>query len=529
VCYLDIDHFKPVNDKWGHEVGDQLLSAYTHRLKGELRDSDTLARIGGDEFVLVLTNVESLQAVDKLMQRLLDVSAKPFRIEHRRIELSASIGVTLFPNDDVDADGLIRDADHAMYIAKSRGKNTYEFFDSDESRQLQEQRLLVQELEQGIESKDLVLHFQPRIELETGDISGFEVLVRWQHPERGLLFPDQFLPAIKDTHLEWFVDQYVLQAAIATHKAWSKAGFPVSLSVNLTSSTLQMHDFPARLKALFGKDLKQIAPYFELEVLEQSSIEDTGRVGKVMLECVKLGVQFSLDDFGTGFSSLSYFHDLPIEVVKIDQSFVRNMLGSQKDYGIVEGVLRLASAIDRPVVAEGVETIELGLLLGLRGCKYAQGYGIARPMPGDQVLPWIEQWCDGKNQWSALRYEFDGPTGYSDLNTALFSYHKWSERLFGQGETEGFVAAARENMRPAAFEDWMQGLGFVHYHKLPHWHMLEDLHRLNRETLREICAEVDAAKEESLKADLRQRSLDIEKMLVQLGDEAQEKGISIWN
>ncbi len=529
VCYLDIDNFKPVNDRWGHEVGDQLLAAYTHRLKRELRDSDTLARIGGDEFVLVLPAVDSARAVDRLMKRLLEVSARPIRIHHRRIELSVSIGITMFPNDDMDADGLIRDADHAMYMAKRRGRSTYEFFDSEENRQIREQRTLVKELEEAIEREELVLYFQPRIELQSGEVAGFEVLIRWQHPERGLLFPDQFLPAIKDTHLEWCVDQYVLKAAIARHQVWRQAGFIFSLSVNLTSSTLQLPDFPNRLKDLFGDDIENIAPYFELEVLEQSSIEDTGRVGKVMLECVEFGVHFSLDDFGTGFSSLSYFHELPIDVVKIDQSFVRNMLVSQKDYGIVEGVLRLAKAINRPVVAEGVESLELGLLLVLRGCHYAQGYGIARPMPEAQVVSWLEQWSETGGQWRTLQKQSDAATAYSDLAAMLFSYQRWVAELVRSLNGADFVSYVSEHLHPAAFEEWLGGLGLIHYGRLAHWASLQELHRLNLKALRQICMQTDAAQLKILRADFEKRGGDIKKLIIQLGDEAEEQGISIWN
>jgi diguanylate cyclase (GGDEF)-like protein/PAS domain S-box-containing protein len=516
VCYLDIDNFKPVNDKWGHEFGDELLKAFTTRLKAEVREVDTLARIGGDEFVVVLTQVDGPHSIDGFLTRVLKVSSLPFRIGQRKIDLSVSIGITLFPSDDIDSDGLIRDADHAMYKAKSRGRNTYEFYDPEETRLLQQQREMIEELEFAIETGQLLLHFQPRTVLKTGEVAGFEVLIRWQHPERGLIFPDQFLPLIQGTHLEWQVDRFVLSSAIAVHKRWAKEGHKLSLSVNLTSSTLQMPDFPQRIKALFGDAIGEVAPYFEFEVLEQESIEDMDRVANVMLDCVGLGVKFSLDDFGTGFSSLSYFHKLPIEIVKIDQGFVRNMFVNPKDYGIVEGVLRLASAIDRPVVAEGVESIDLGVMLALSGCRYAQGYGIAKPMPEGSVLEWLEAWADPGNQWLALGDHLEAPSEQIDLNAALFSFKSWRSRVVNAEDRAGDVAQACGSFRPTAFEEWLGGVGAAHYGKLARWEHLRQVYELS-------CAEYDRFgmapnEQESQQSWTRflERSQEVEDLLAEL-------------
>jgi diguanylate cyclase (GGDEF)-like protein len=516
ICYLDLDGFKPVNDRWGHDVGDRLLVEYTHRLQQELRASDTLARIGGDEFVVLMTQVDRLNSVERVIGRLLQVSAEPFIVEGTRARLSASIGVTVFPDDNVDADALVRHADQAMYAAKSSGKNTFAYYDARESERAHERRMQTTEFERALVEEQLVLHLQPRIALDSGVVVGFEALVRWQHPQRGLLYPDAFLGLIEGTPLQGALDHWVLSEAVALHRRWRAAGHNLSISVNLTPYSLQQEDFPERLRELLGDPEDDIARYFELEVLEQSSIDDIGVVAEVMQSCVRMGVQFSLDDFGTGFSSLTYFHSLPISTLKIDRCFVQQMLSETRDFGIVEGVLRLAQAIGRPVVAEGVESIELGLLLALNDCQYAQGFGISPPLPEAEVLSWLETWNCPDNEWFKLDRHLNGPTQRSDLNVAVFTLRRWQRRMQAAIARREFDVLAAESEANCTFGVWMNGIGAAHFGNRSHWEEVGTLHHAVHSCMNQLASNTDPSAVAELYSEMLQRAQALEQTLIRL-------------
>ena len=392
ICYLDLNDFKPVNDRYGHHVGDMLLVQLGKRLQDGLREGDTLARLGGDEFVILLNNLRSIFDGEDIIGRILDEINQPFEIETQRIHISGCIGVTVFPMDDSDADTLIRHADQAMYKAKAEGKATYMLYDPVQDQKLQAQRRALQEFESAVGSGQLVLHYQPRINLETTEVISMEALVRWQHPEQGLLPPGRFLKMIEGTPQETLMGEWVLRSALDQHMVWRSQDVSLPISINISPRQIQTPGFAEFLSAILTEYPQDVADHLELEVLETSAFGDTSHVSGVMRDCTSLGVKFSLDDFGTGYSSLTYFHHLPFSVLKIDQNFVRGMLDDSQDLDIVEGVLRLAAALQRPVVAEGVESIELGMMLLRLGCQYAQGYGIARPMPAERVTRWLAEW-----------------------------------------------------------------------------------------------------------------------------------------
>ena len=392
ICYLDLDGFKSVNDHYGHQAGDELLVQLAERLPRELREHDTLARLGGDEFVILLNDLSSILNGEEILARLLQNIAQPYEVGGHRVHISASIGVTFFPNDESDPDTLLRHADQAMYMAKDNGKNTFRLYDPIQDQKAHTLRKALDEFEEALHQSQLVLHYQPRIDLRSGELAGVEALVRWQHPENGLIYPDQFLPLIENSPIEIALDEWVLKAALNQHMAWRKQGLIVPVSVNITSQHIQQSAFPEFLAKQLAAFSEPLASQLELEVLETSAIGDTIHVAQIMNACTKLGVKFSLDDFGTGYSSLTYFHHLPISVLKIDQRFVRDMILDPRDRDIVEGVLQLAKALNRPVVAEGVENIEIGTMLTSLGCQFAQGYGIARPMLADSLPAWSRQW-----------------------------------------------------------------------------------------------------------------------------------------
>ena len=394
VVFLDLDGFKAVNDNYGHSVGDELLIALSARMKEALREGDSLARIGGDEFVAVLTDLAKVEDCHPLLQRLLLASSEPITVDDVIFNVSASIGVTLYPQDNVDADLLMRHADQAMYVAKESGKNRYHLFDTAQDDAVKEQRESLKAIRSALDNHQFVLHYQPKVNMRSGTVTGVEALIRWQHPTRGLLNPIEFLPVIENNPLIIEMGEWVIDTALAQISQWQKMGLnlPVGISVNIAAVQLQQPDFAQRLTTLLAAHSNVEPRYLELEVLETSALDDVHHVSSIMNDCMALGVSFAIDDFGTGYSSLTYFRRLPANLIKIDQSFVRDMLDDPDDLAIVEGVIALAKSFKRDVIAEGVETIEHGTALLQLGCELAQGYGIARPMPASDIPAWINDW-----------------------------------------------------------------------------------------------------------------------------------------
>jgi diguanylate cyclase (GGDEF)-like protein/PAS domain S-box-containing protein len=394
VVFLDLDDFKTVNDTYGHDMGDELLIALSVRMKEALRESDSLGRIGGDEFVAVLANLIKVEDCEPVLERLLLAASDPVTVGGVIFNISASIGVTLYPRDDVDADLLMRHADQAMYMAKESGKNCYHLFDTAQDDAIKVQRESLEAIRCALDNHQFVLYYQPKVNMMRGTVVGVEALIRWQHPERGILNPIEFLPVIENHTMMIEIGEWVIDTALTQISQWQAMGFNlmVSTSVNIAAVHLQQPDFTQRLTTLLAAHPNVEPRYLELEVLETSALEDVHHISTIMNDCMNLGVNFALDDFGTGYSSLTYLRRLPASLIKIDQSFVRDMLIDADDFAIVKGVIALAKSFKRDVIAEGVETIEHGTALLQLGCELAQGYGIARPMPASDIPVWIRDW-----------------------------------------------------------------------------------------------------------------------------------------
>ncbi len=402
VVFIDLDGFKQVNDQHGHNIGDEVLIGLAQRMKAALREGDTLSRIGGDEFVAVLTALDHPRDCELVLTRLLEAAAQTMVINGAEIQVSASIGVTLFPQDAGEPDLLMRHADHAMYQAKQAGKNRYHYFDVKDDTDVKTHRETIHQIQSALERGEFVLHYQPKVNLKSGAVMGMEALIRWQHPVRGLLAPGEFLPAIEGHPISLLVGEWVLRTALAQMDQWRQSGLDLPVSVNVGGLQLLHPHFVAILLELLAL-YPGVAPQnLELEILETSALHDIEEVSRVMHACSKLGVRFALDDFGTGYSSLTYLKRLPAQTLKIDQSFVRDMLGDPDDAAIVEGIIGLTVAFRRSVIAEGVETMGHGAMLLSLGCFQAQGYGVARPMPAQEVAPWIHAWASGE-RWKALQ------------------------------------------------------------------------------------------------------------------------------
>jgi len=395
VGYLDLDGFKPINDKHGHHVGDRLLVQIADRLAAAVRDGDTVARLGGDEFILLLTGLASADDVEQLLGRILRAVAEPLRVGELLLHISASLGATIFPDDDSPPDILLRHADQAMYRAKQLGRSTYHLFDAAQDQLAQANQALYKRIAAALEEHELCLHYQPKVGLRDGRVVGVEALIRWQHPVEGLLSPAHFLPATEGTELSEAIDRWVVQSALAQMDAWRTQGVEMAVSVNVSARTLQQPELPDWLGDCLARHPRLAASGLTLEVLESAALADIAIVSANIARCAAHGVGFALDDFGTGYSSLTYLRRLPAKVLKIDRSFVAGMLGNPEDLAIVEGVLGLASAFDRAVIAEGVETPAQGRALLALGCDTVQGFGIARPMPATAIPAWVSGFALG--------------------------------------------------------------------------------------------------------------------------------------
>lgn len=393
VAYLDLDGFKVINDSFGHNVGDDLLRILSNRMNQSLRDGDTLARIGGDEFVAVLVGIDKISDCCSVLDSLLQAAMAPVLVGERTLQVSTSIGVTLYPHDGVDPEQLVRHADQAMYIAKQMGKNRYHTFDVHRDKSIQTQRETIEHIQHGLDQQEFVLHYQPKVNMRTGEVVGVEALIRWNHPERGLLHPAEFLPIIENHPVSVAIGEWVLNTALSQMVEWQNLGYDLSMSINVDAFQLQQRSFITTLSSALNRYPQILPSKLQLEVLETSALGDMTEVLDIMKCCIDLGVSFALDDFGTGFSSLTYLKRLPVAQLKIDQSFIRDMLDDADDRAIVIGVISLTSAFNRQVIAEGVETIEHGTKLLAMGCELAQGYGIARPMPAEHIPGWLTQWA----------------------------------------------------------------------------------------------------------------------------------------
>jgi diguanylate cyclase (GGDEF)-like protein/PAS domain S-box-containing protein len=393
VGYIDLDGFKLVNDSLGHHAGDELLVEIAERIKNILREGDTVARLGGDEFAFLLLGLNEVEECDFVLRRLLDVVSMPVALENiHTVSVSASIGVSIYPIDNSDAETLLRHADQAMYKIKQGNKNDYKIYDAVLNRQLHKQRIQLNRIAQALENGEFVLFFQPKVDMRQGIIFGAEALIRWQHPQRGLLAPGDFLPLANGHDIIAKIDDWVINTALAQMERWRGEGLPLAISANVSARSLQKTGFVQQLQQALVKHPIVSPQYFELEILETEALHDSMATSQVIRQCQQLGIKFAIDDFGTGYSSLSYLKSLPAETLKIDQSFVRDMLVDNDSLAIIRGIIGLAQAFNREVVAEGMESAEHGSVLLEMGCRYGQGYYIAHPMPAIAVAAWVENW-----------------------------------------------------------------------------------------------------------------------------------------
>ncbi|SFR53712.1 PAS domain S-box-containing protein/diguanylate cyclase (GGDEF) domain-containing protein [Marinobacter daqiaonensis] len=381
LMYLDLDLFKEVNDMLGHTAGDDLLVEVAERLKNCVRRSDTVCRVGGDEFILLLTEFGEMASLNELGSKVSDTLREPFELEGHTVEISTSVGISVFPDDGHDPDSLIRHADTAMYQAKALGRNNMQFFAPAMNRRARERRELQRELRKALAEKQLSLHFQPQVELATGKVLAAEVLLRWRHPRLGSVSPNRFIPVAEERReLMISIGDWVLEESCRQARAWLDAGYPpVRVSVNVSMVQLRgdsLVDHVADVLDRFRLPPNQL----QLELTESVLMSDVAGAADRIRSLEKMGVRISVDDFGTGYSSLSYLKDLPVDELKIDQTFVHDLASDPDKAAIVNAIIRMGQSLNLRVIAEGVETSGLVDYLCANGCEYAQGFYFGKPV-----------------------------------------------------------------------------------------------------------------------------------------------------
>ncbi|MBA1147710.1 EAL domain-containing protein [Ectothiorhodospiraceae bacterium WFHF3C12] len=385
VLFMDLDRFKSVNDTLGHGIGDELLRAVATRVGECLREVDTFARQGGDEFTVVLGGVESARSAAAVAEKILERFATPFTVGGHEIYTSGSIGITLFPDDAEDADGLLKNADTAMYLAKERGRGTYQFFTPDLDIAARERLLLEGGLRRAVENDELRLAYQPQVDLRTGAFIGFEALLRWEHPELGLLSPDRFIPIAEETGTIIPIGEWVLRQACAQWRKWCDLGLPpMTVSVNMSVRQFRQPDLASVIqRALREADMD--AHWLELELTESMLMTNADMSTGILDDLKAVGARMAVDDFGTGYSSLNYLKRFPLDTLKIDRSFIKDIDRDSDDAEIARGIIALGRALQLTVLAEGVETADQRDFLLREGCHFAQGFMFGRPVAPEQA------------------------------------------------------------------------------------------------------------------------------------------------
>ena len=386
VVFIDLDHFKFVNDSLGHSTGDQLLKRVAERLRSVVRDGDTVSRLGGDEFVLILNDQVHDDTIYRALQRVQGRVSEPMVLEGKEISITCSAGISIYPQDGPDVETLLKNADAAMYRAKEHGRNNFQFYTAEMNRLVSERLALESALRQSLVRRELLLHYQPRFDLKTGAVIGMEALLRWMHPERGMMLPDRFVPLAEETGLIVQIGEWVMRSACTQNRAWQDEGLrPVTVSVNLSARQFRQPDLVKSVTRIL-EDTGLEPRYLEIELTESMVMHDAASAIATLRALKKLGIGLSVDDFGTGYSSLSYLRTLPIDKLKIDQSFVRDVASRRGGDGglLAQAILSLGHSLKLGVVAEGVENAAQEKFLRKLRCDEVQGFHFGKPVPPER-------------------------------------------------------------------------------------------------------------------------------------------------
>jgi len=390
ILFIDLDNFKEINDSLGHHIGDKILIKVSKRIKNKIRDSDTFARLGGDEFTVILNNVQSVDDVSVFINNIMKLFKKPFIVENNTLNTTISIGVTIYPNDGIDASTLLKNSDAAMYEAKRSGRNTYSFYDKEMTDKVLQRVLLKTSLKKALEENELLVYYQAQINAKNNTLVGMEALVRWNHPTLGLITPNDFIPLAESTGMIVELDRIVMRKALSQVNLWNKQKLkPERISINLAIKQLEKDDFISFLKDLLNNENYSYED-IEFEISESQIMKNPDKSIRVLKEISDLGISIAIDDFGTGYSSLAYLRKLPINKLKIDKIFIDNVPKNTEDSEICKTIISLCKSLKLEVIAEGVESKEQKDFLLKNGCNLIQGYLYAKPMQDTEMTAFLK-------------------------------------------------------------------------------------------------------------------------------------------
>jgi len=390
ILFIDLDNFKYINDSFGHAIGDKLLQSVAGRLVSSVRGSDAVSRQGGDEFVTLLSSIDSRDAAAATARRILNALTKPHLIDNHLVQINGSMGISVYPEDGVEMQTLVHNADTAMYNAKERGRNNFQFFGIEMTQRVVERQSMASNLAWALDREEFLLHYQPKVSLESGKITGVEALIRWQRPDQELVPPIHFVPLAEESGLIVSIGKWVLRKACLQARTWQDAGLqPVAMAINVSAAEFSDPGFIAGVRSTL-KETGLDARYLEVELTERVLMKDVEATARVLQELKAMGVRLAIDDFGTGYSSLSYLHQFPIDVLKIDRSFIQRIATNPDDSMVVNAVIQLAENLKLLVVAEGIETEQQRNYLLRQHCAQGQGYLFSRPVDADQFAELLE-------------------------------------------------------------------------------------------------------------------------------------------
>lgn len=502
VCMLDLDGFKLVNDQFGHAAGDALLIEVAKRLQKTVRQSDTVSRFGGDEFALILCDIKEICECEHLFKRIISSLAAPYLINGDIAHVTASIGATIFPNDDGETpEILLRHADQAMYEAKEAGKNCYCLFNPSHHLQQISNKAMLEKIRKAMMDGQFVLFYQPQVDCRAGEVVGVEALIRWNHPILGQLAPSEFIPLLEHDNLIINVGEWVINKALKQQVEWKKAGFNLKISVNVASRHLHQDLFVKQLTEMLDDQDLDVINHLTIEIVETAALEDISKVSETIKQCRDLGVNFAIDDFGTGFSSLAHLKHLAVNELKIDKSFVINMLKSPDDLAIVRGVIGLGVSFKHAVIAEGVESIDQILMLMDLGCNIVQGYFIARPMPADKLTSWLKTF-EPNPLWK-LPFTQASSRHYFELLLAETNHSHWIKQQY-EIQTESLDDRPPQEIfagHQCQFGRWLQGDGGRQFGQQSWFLMIQAIHQHIHDSAIKLCAYQNNGQQEQAHAE----------------------------
>ncbi|MGM0533974.1 MAG: EAL domain-containing protein [Campylobacterota bacterium] len=478
VCMLDLDGFKEVNDTFGHEAGDAVLVEASNRISRGLRSDDVVSRIGGDEFVIVLTALYGADEAAKTLMRLLQDISAAYSFETQKItSISASIGVSIYPDDNVDDDLLLRHADQAMYRAKEGGKNRFEFFDVNARQKVKANFQALKKIHKALDKGQFELYFQPQLSTFDLNITKVEALCRWNHPILGTLGPSEFLPLIEDDELVFMLDQWVITNALQQMRYLKDSGFNLKISVNISPKHFGQKSFLTNIRQYMeqkGLDVDMLR-FLEFEIVETAALESVNHTNEVISECNDLGISVALDDFGTGYSSLTHLKQLRVDTLKIDQSFVQDMLTDSQDMAIVDAVISLSKVFQIEVIAEGVESIEQLLMLSELGCDTIQGFHVARPMPAAALVQFLRQFAPDP-RWQITSPHMPSRADFELLLAQTIHKH-WIDLVVEALKNKDFANLPKLSSQSCRLGKWMRTSAKKYFTSLQSFGKLTTVHQ----------------------------------------------------